>query len=90
MKKWILVVLLGLLAVLQLRLWGNEDGIRDVLRLKQSIALQTQETDRLKHRNDQLDKEVKALKNFPEALEERARSELGMIKQNETFYLISE
>lgn len=90
MKKWIMMSLVLLLCTLQTRLWGNKDGIRDVMRLKQSIDAQTQELDRLKLRNQQLDAEVSSLKNFPEALEERARSELGMIKENETFCLILE
>lgn len=90
MKKWIVICLVTLIFVLQTRLWGNKDGIRDVLHLRQSIELQSQEIDRLRLRNQQLDAEVRALKNFPEALEERARAELGMIKETETFCLILE
>lgn len=90
MKKTLITIFICLLFGLQIRLWGKHDGIRDVLRLKHSITLQTKEVERLKQRNHRLDLEVQALKNFPEALEERARVELGMIKENETFCLVVE
>lgn len=90
MAKWITLCCILLIAVLQLRLFGKGDGVREVLRLKQNIALQTQEVERLQNRNQKLDQEIQGLKNFPEALEERARAELGMIKENETFCLVVE
>lgn len=90
MIKTISCFLLLLLAILQFRLWQGAGGVRQVLRLKQAIALQTVEVEQLTERNRQLVAEVKALKTYPEAFEDRARTELGMIKQGETFCLIVE
>lgn len=89
-SKWILLVLFGLLGFLQLGLWTGEGSLREVFRLKQIIQVQIKESERLSLRNQKLEAEVQALKTRPEALEERARAELGMIKQNETFCLIIE
>jgi len=88
MTKWVILSLVIVLGILQMRLWGTEDSIRNVLRLKSNIQAKMLEVEQLKQRNQRLDAEVRALKNFPESLEERARSELGMIKPNETFFLI--
>lgn len=89
-SRWILLTLCALLGFLQFRLWTGEGNLREVFRLKQIIQAQTEEIERLSLRNRRLDGEVQALKTTPEALEERARSELGMIKQNEIFYVIIE
>lgn len=88
MKKCVFLVLIFLFFVLQARLFGKTDGFRDVIRLKQTIALQSEELGRLKQRNEALDSEVQALKNFPDSIEERARAELGMIKEGETFCVV--
>lgn len=88
MTKWVVLTLLIILGVLQLRLWEGSGSISDVLRLKLAIELQTEEIVRLTERNRQLDMEVKVLKANPAALEERARAELGMIKQGETFCIV--
>lgn len=88
MKKCVFLVLIFLFVILQARLFGKTDGFRDVIRLKQTIALQSEELGRLKQRNEALDSEVQALKNFPDSIEERARAELGMIKEGETFCVV--
>jgi cell division protein FtsB len=90
MTKWILIVLCALLGILQLRLWAGEGSLKNVLRLKQIITLQSQDIEQLTVRNKRLDAEVQALKTHPTAMEERARSELGMIKEGETFCVIVE
>lgn len=90
MTKWITVILSLLLLVLQCRLWAADNGIPNILRLKQTISVQAQEVLGLKERNQQLDTGIQAIKSFPEAIEEHARTELGMVKENETFYLVVE
>jgi len=78
-----LVVLL-----LQYRLWLSADGVRELARLEEAVAAQRAENERLASRNAQLAAEVRDLKKGVIALEERARSELGMIASNETFYQV--
>ncbi|MES2917115.1 MAG: cell division protein FtsB [Pseudomonadota bacterium] len=86
-------LLLGLALVafiaLQYTLWVGEGGVRDVHALKRAIATQQAENEKLLERNRVLEAEVRDLKNGLEAIEEHSRQDLGMIKQNETFYLVT-
>jgi cell division protein FtsB len=86
--KWLAAALLAVALLLQYRLWLSADGVREVARLKSAVAAQAAENDRLAQRNRELAAEVHDLKNGMAALEERARSELGMIGDNETFYQV--
>jgi len=88
--RLLLVVLVALLAFLQYRLWWGEGGRRSVAVLQQRVEQQTHENDGLKQRNAALAAEVEDLKSGEAAVEERARSELGMIKPGETFYRVVE
>ncbi len=88
--KWILIILLGLLLLLQYRLWLGDGGIPEVLQLQDEVASVKQDVEQLKQRNQALDAEVQDLKTGLDAIEERARSELGMIKQGETYYQVIE
>lgn len=83
-------VLLVLLLLLQYTLWISPDGLQELWRLNQNIAQQRQGNRILIERNQVLDAEVRDLKSGLDALEERARSELGMIKKDETFFQIIE
>ncbi|MGH8033206.1 MAG: cell division protein FtsB [Luteimonas sp.] len=90
---WIVVLLLvGLLALLQYRLWNGHGGAREVAELQAKASRQTRDNSGLQQRNDALAAEVKDLKSADggAAVEERARSELGMIKPGETFYRVVE
>lgn len=80
-----LVVLLGLL---QYRLWLSDDGMAEVARLRGEIEAQRQENATLRERNRSLAAEVQDLKKGTAAIEERARTDLGMIGKNETFYQV--
>ena len=80
--------LLTALLALQYRLWVSPDGMRDVWRLEKAISLQSEENDRLKERNSTLAAEVRDLKEGRAAIEERARTDLGMVGGNETFYQV--
>lgn len=86
----LLVVLVALFAALQYRLWFGEGGDLAVAALRDQVRLQTRDNAGLQQRNDALAAEVEDLKSGEEAVEERARSELGMIKPGETFYRVVE
>lgn len=88
--KILIAFLLLLLAGLQLRLWAGQGSLAQVKRLEDEIAAQEAENATLEQRNDVLVREVDELKTGMDAVEERARSELGMIREGETFYLIVE
>ena len=86
--KWLAAALFVTVVVLQYRVWLSPDGVREVARLRQAVAVQRADNDRLTERNHQLAAEVRDLKTGMDALEERARSDLGMIARNETFYQV--
>lgn len=88
MRKWFRRLFIFFILVLQYRIWVTEGSVGEVLRLKQLIQKDQLANQKLVDRNDKLDLQVRALKHQPQALEEQARSELGMIKKDETFYLI--
>ena len=84
----IVVVLVALLAWLQYRLWAGEGSEREVAALRAQVERQAHDNQGLRQRNDALAAEVDDLKSGEAAVEERARSELGMIKPGETFYRV--
>ena len=79
-----------LLLLLQYKLWFGDASVSDVMELKQTIKEQQANNEQIKQRNAVLAAEVEDLKTGLEAIEERARSELGMIKKDETFIHIVE
>ncbi len=89
-KRWhvTLVGLCGLLIFLQYRLWFEVGGIQNFMQLRKSIAVQTAENEKLKKRNNDIVFEIERLRNSHDAIEARARNELGMVKKDETFYQI--
>ena len=92
-RRWLsvlLVLLVAMLAFLHYRLWLGEGGRRSVAVLAERVDQQAHETEGLQQRNDALAAEVEDLKSGEAAVEERARSELGMIKPGETFYRVVE
>ncbi len=82
----VIVILLLVTLYLQCLLWFGRGGIHDVERLKEAVAEQRNEIAQLEERNRALAAEVMDLKQGLEAIEERARSEMGMIKQGEVFF----
>ena len=80
-----MIALIAGLIVLQYWLWFGNGGLLAVWGMKRDIAAQTDENARLRERNSALAAEVIDLKQGLDAVEERARSELGMIKKGETF-----
>ena len=88
--RWVIVALLLVLTWLQYRVWVGEGSLAEVHSLKQEIIRQSAELDQLRARNRALLAEVQNLKEGVEALEERARAELGMVKEGEVFYQVIE
>lgn len=88
--RLVALILLGLLLALGVKLWAGEWGLREIAHLKQQIAEQKAENAQLKQRNDMLAADVEDLRKGKEAVEERARTELGLIKQDEVFYQVVE
>ncbi len=83
-----LVLLAGIAVLLQGQLWLADDGYRKTMRLRTAVALQREQNEALQARNAALDAEVINLKQGREAAEERARTDLGMIGSQETFYQV--
>tara|TARA_S200000501_G_scaffold6963_1_gene6148 strand:+ start:173 stop:412 length:240 start_codon:yes stop_codon:yes gene_type:complete len=79
-----------MIAVLQFQLWIGDDSVRSLNLLEDQVAEQKSINMSLEDRNKKLEIEIVDLKTGVEAIEERARSELGMIEQGETFFLIVE
>jgi cell division protein FtsB len=86
--KFLLAGLVILLGLLQYRMWLGEGGMREVARLRNEIAHQNEENTSLRERNRTLAAEVQDLKKGTTAIEERARTDLGMVGQGETFYQV--
>lgn len=86
--KSLVIALIVLFLLLQYRLWFANDGIVQVIRLKHQIAIQKEQNEVLVKNNALLAAEVVSLKKGGGAIENRARSELGMIKKGEVFYQI--
>jgi len=84
----LIFVLVALLAVLQYRIWVGEDSLAGLWRLDHAVAQQRSENDALRDRNLQLAAEVEDLKTGLATVEDRARSELGMVHKEETYYQI--
>lgn len=88
--KWLGAALAVALILLQYRIWISDDGLRGVQRLQHAVAAQQKLNAGLMERNSRLAAEVQDLKSGTAAIEERARTDLGMIGPNETFYQVVE
>ena len=82
----LMVIVLTLLVALQIRLWSGDNGIAELRDLKQDIERQHATNQQLAQRNQLLHADIDDLRNAQDAVEERARNELGLIKQDETFF----
>ena len=87
--RYLILTLAVALALLQFRLWLSGDGMRELWELEAEVREQTRANAALAERNAALEAEVVDLKQGLEAVEERARSELGMVGSDETFYQIT-
>jgi cell division protein FtsB len=84
------IFLLIVFTSLQVRFWVGDGGVVELIRLNSESTKEKSELMRLKDRNQILEAEVQDLKHHLSALEERARSELGMIRRGETLYQSAE
>ena len=82
------LILFVLLILLQFKLWLGEGGFTEVARLETRVEDQRRQNDELLQRNAELQAEVEDLRERLDAVEERARSELGLIKPEEKFYQV--
>tara|TARA_B100001996_G_scaffold277648_1_gene218180 strand:- start:2660 stop:2932 length:273 start_codon:yes stop_codon:yes gene_type:complete len=90
MIRFITIILIVFFLMIQFDIWLKDDGLYRVKELEQMIGSQVDENERLKLRNEQLEREIEELKSGTESIEEKARTDLGMIKEGEEFYLIVE
>lgn len=88
--RWVLLVLILLLGWLQYRFWFGPGNSGQVVALENQVEYQKRENEGLRERNAALAAEVEDLKSGEAAVEDRARSELGMIKPGEKFYRVVE
>lgn len=88
--KVLIAVLAVLLLLLQYALWFGRGNVFEVLRLREAIEAQQKKNAALAERNRLLEAEVIDLKRGVEAVEERARTELGMVRRGETFFQVIE
>lgn len=84
----LIAILLLVLVLLQFKLWFGAGGFTAVARLEERVAAQVEENELLQRRNNELQAEVEDLRERLEAVEERARNELGLIKDDEEFYQV--
>jgi cell division protein FtsB len=87
--RWITFALAALLALVQVELWFGKGGVPRMMELSGKLAVQKASNDAARQRNEQLAAEVNDLKEGLEMVEEKARSELGMIKPDEIFVQLS-
>ena len=88
--KLVFVILLALLIALQINIWVKKDGYKKMKEIENLIALQTIENENMTIRNNRLKEEFKDLKNGQDAIEEKARIDIGMVKEGEEFYFIND
>lgn len=88
--RWLALIFVVLIAALQYPMWLGKGGWLQVRELDRVVTAQREANAKLKTRNDALDAEVRDLKTGLDAIEERARSELGMVRQDEVFFQIQQ
>ncbi|MGH8191616.1 MAG: cell division protein FtsB [Rhodanobacteraceae bacterium] len=88
MLKWLALILIALLIGLQIKLWVGDGGMRDLRAIRARVSAQQAENAKLKQRNDALHADVEDLKHGQDAVEARARSQLGLVKPGEVFYQV--
>jgi cell division protein FtsB len=84
--RWLALAFVALIVALQYPMWLGKGGWLQVRRYDGDLAAQREANAKLKSRNEALDADVRDLKTGYEAIEERARAELGMIRHDEVFF----
>ena len=88
MLKWLAIVLVALLVLLQYSLWWGDGGLRELAHIRSRADTLAAENETLRARNQRLAAEVVDLKNGLAAIEERARSDIGMVREDEEFFWV--
>ena len=88
--RWLLILLIVLLLGLQVRLWVGEGSLAHKSELDAQLDQQKVKNKRLRQRNEVIARDVESLKTNLDTIEEKAREDLGMIKQGEVFYLVTD
>tara|TARA_R110000823_G_scaffold210224_8_gene340509 strand:+ start:4621 stop:4920 length:300 start_codon:yes stop_codon:yes gene_type:complete len=88
--RWLLVVLALLLIALQYRLWFAEGSLAEQQRLTRQVEEQTRINTALRERNAVLEREVLELQTGNAGVEQRAREELGLVREGETFFQVAD
>ena len=86
--RWVTALLVGLLVVVHGQMWFGRGSVTQVQELRNDVATQRTANEEARQRNEQLANEVRDLRDGLEMVEEKARSELGMVKPNEIFVQI--
>jgi cell division protein FtsB len=86
--RLLIIILVAVLALLQYKLWFGDGGYTSIHGLEERVAAQEQENLALVERNAELQAEVEDLRERLDAVEERARSELGLIREGEEFFQV--
>lgn len=85
----LITVLILIIAYLQSQIWFGNGSFIELYQLQKALEYQQQDIEQFRERNSELNAEILDLKSGLDAIEERARSELGMVKAGEVFYLIN-
>ena len=88
--RWLLIALVGLLAILQYRLWFAEGSLAEQHRLELLVEQQAVVNEELAERNAVLEREVLELKSGNRGVEQRAREQLGLVREGETYFHVLE
>lgn len=80
------LIMLGIVLLLQYRIWFGQYGASDLRQLRSDVSRQAASNEALKQRNQLLYADIEDLREAHEAIEERARNELGLVKPEETFF----
>jgi len=88
--KWIIAILIVVLLGLQYRFWFGEGSVEQIVQLQREIDKQKIENAALEERNRALMAQIKELKEGTDSIEAKARTDMGMIKEGETFYFITD
>ena len=89
MMRWLTGILLALLVLVQLDLWFSRNGVFHVRGLQDQLGEVREQIDAAKGRNEQVQAEVRDLREGLEMVEEKARAELGMVKRDEIYIQVT-
>jgi cell division protein FtsB len=87
--RWIILLLAMIFLFMQIKIWISKDGYQQMNNLQENVKTQNKNNAQLRIRNEKLKAEIEDLKVGIEAIEERARTDLGLIGKDEVMYIIT-